>query len=135
VTKATKKKFLFDAMKIEADEFRMPDDGRQWRASAGQRKTMFINLAAFADKFGRGACPSVNTLQERTGFSRSTTFRYLADLMLKGWIVNRGKSRFQGTTTWDLNLSPIVPDSLPNGVKVEPAKVSKSNPIVSKSSQ
>jgi len=122
----TKKKFLFDAMKIKADAFRMPDDGRQWRASAAQRKSMFTNLAAFADKFGRGACPSVDTLQGRTGYSRSTTFRYLADLMLAGWIVNRGKSRFQGTTTWDLNLARTVPDSPLNGVKVEPAMVSKS---------
>lgn len=102
-----KKTFLFDAMKLNADLFRMPDDGRKWRYDAERRKTLFINLGAFADKTGHGACPSVKTLCERTGHTRSAEWRYLADLLLAGWIVNRGKSRFQGTTTWDLNLTPM----------------------------
>jgi hypothetical protein len=116
---AKKKTFLFDAMKLDADLFRMPDDGRKWRYDAGRRKHLFVTLGGFADRDGTGACPGTKKVCARTGFTRSALYRYLGDLLLAGWITNCGKSRFQGTTKWDLHLVPVP---------VEPEKKSEKKP-------
>ncbi len=110
----TKKKFLFDAHKSPASRFEMPGDGRKAKHKAHFRRSLLLEYGSFADKFGRGACPSAKTLAARLGCSEKTVDRYTADLKQLGFVQNRGKSRFRGTMVRDLDLPPIGSDSQPS---------------------
>ena len=104
------KKFLFAAHKILAENFEMPDDGRKAKHKSACRRSLFMELASFADADGRGAWPSAKTLAKRLGQSERSVQRYLADLTKLGFCQSRGKSKFGGSAIRDLIL-PITTDS------------------------
>jgi hypothetical protein len=86
-----------DARSLTFEDFKLPTDGRKWRAVAKERRALFMELASYAnDGDGSGACPSIKNLQRAIG-SRRSTFRRLDDLKKLGLVVDEGKSRFQGT--------------------------------------
>jgi len=107
-----KRKFLFAAHKCDSHLFEMADDGRKTKHASGCRRTLFMELASFADADGRGAWPSYKTLAKRLGYSESKIKRYITDLTKLGFCVTRGKSKFGGTVIRDLNLPAIGSDTL-----------------------
>jgi hypothetical protein len=132
-----KSAILFNAHKLMPEQFIVAEDGRTRHHRGVCRRNLFVEMASFADKDGRGVCASANTLAKRLGFSRRTIWRYLGDLLLMGWIRNRGtKSKYQGTTTWDLFLFPTpptvpsTPDSSDSTVPSTSATVPSTEPTV-----
>jgi hypothetical protein len=66
------------------EEFRLPDDKRQWKPLARNRQALANFLATYADGDGSRIFPSVATMTEHFGWSRATAFRLLADLRALG---------------------------------------------------
>jgi hypothetical protein len=62
------------------EEFKLPNDKRQWKSLARNRQSLANFLATYADGDGSRVCPSVETMTEHFGWHRATTFRLLADL-------------------------------------------------------
>jgi hypothetical protein len=104
------KKFLFAAGKLNASDFVLLTDTRKSKAQSGHRRSLFLELAHFADADGRGAWPSAKTLAKKLGWGERTVRRYMADLTKLGFCTSRGKSKFGGSAIRDLTI-PIVPDS------------------------
>ncbi len=97
-------KAVRDARRFSFEDFRSPDDGRQWKSVAGQRRAYYLELSTYADGDGTNAFPSIRSLQRIFGDSRRTVFRRLADLKELGFIKDVGKSKFQGTTIREVLL-------------------------------
>lgn len=97
-------KAVRDARRFSFEDFRSPDDGRQWKSVAGQRRSYFIEIASYADSDGTNAFPSIESLQRILGDSRRTVFRRLAELKELGFIRDVGKSKYQGTTIREVLL-------------------------------
>jgi hypothetical protein len=62
------------------EEFRLPDEGRQWKSNARNRQALANFLATYADGDGTRIFPSAETMTKHFGWGRATTFRLLADL-------------------------------------------------------
>jgi len=141
---AKKRAILFGAHKLMPEQFIMSDElrdnggpnhdalhPRQRRSNSTQRRQLFIEMASFTDKNGSSACMSAGTLGKRMGCHRRTVYRLQGDLLLMGWIVNRGKShQYQGTNIWDLTLTPtppIEPNPNSNGDKLDSSMVTNSS--------
>jgi hypothetical protein len=90
-------KAVRDARQLELEDFRLPTDGRKWKAVAKDRRAVFMELCTYADGDGSGACPGVKSLQRAIG-SKSSVIRRLGDLKQLGLVEDEGKSRYQGTT-------------------------------------
>src|SRR5579872_372213 len=112
---------LFDVCKISIDMFRMPTDGRKWKAAAGNRKTLMIQLAGYANADGTSIRPSTKTLADQTGFSRRKVCRLLDDLKVLGFCEKVGRYGQRGAairklvlpaTTPSETRSPSVSDSI-----------------------
>jgi hypothetical protein len=101
------KNCLFDACKISIEMFRMPTDGRKWKAAAGNRKTLMIQLAGYANADGTSIRPSTITLAEQTGFSRRKVCYLLDDLKMLGLCERVGRYGQKGPAIRRL----MVPES------------------------
>jgi len=109
----SKKKFLFDAHKIDSVRFLLPDDGRKAKHKAAQRRALWLELASFGNCFGRDVFPSNKTLAKKLLWSEPTVERRMRELKDMGFVVNEGRShRFGGTMVRHLAVpsdSPALP--------------------------
>jgi hypothetical protein len=107
---------LFEVSKLPVERFRKPTDGRKWKAAASARKTMLVQLAAYADSDGTSIRPSTQTLAEQTGFSRRKVCYLLDDLRELGFMERTGRLGQKGPAIRRLKLpekSPLrVSDSV-----------------------
>jgi hypothetical protein len=69
-----------DVRNIPLADYRLPDDGRQWKKLAVIRQRLANFLATFADASGERIFPSEKTMSTFLGCHRATTYRTLADL-------------------------------------------------------
>jgi hypothetical protein len=106
------KNCLFDACKIPIEVFRIPTDGRKWKAAAGNRKTLMMQLAGYANADGTSIRPSTKTLADQTGFSRRKVCRLLDDLKVLGLCERVGRYGQRGAAIRRLML-PEKPSSIP----------------------
>lgn len=108
------KNCLFEAHKIQPEQFRLPDDGRKWKVNTFNRRTLFLELASFANGDGSSVRPSIPTLMERTGFCRTKIFNLLDDLKALGFWEKAGRHGWNGQTIRQLNM-PDKPTETPSG--------------------
>jgi hypothetical protein len=106
------KNCLFDVCKIPIEVFRMPTDGRKWKAAAGNRKTLMMQLAGYANADGTSIRPSTKTLADQTGFSRRKVCRLLDDLKVLGFCERVGRYGQRGAAIRKLVL-PEKPSNTP----------------------
>jgi hypothetical protein len=104
------KNCLFDACKIPIESFRILTDGRKWKAAAGNRKTLMMQLAGYANADGTSIRPSTKTLADQTGFSRRKVCRLLDDLKVLGFCERVGRYGQRGAAIRRLML-PEKPSS------------------------
>jgi hypothetical protein len=87
------------------EEFKLPDEGRQWKSNARNRQALANFLATYADGDGTRIFPSVETMNKHFGWGRATVFRLLADLralqLLSDKIGLHGK---QGTAVREMDV-------------------------------
>jgi hypothetical protein len=62
------------------EEFRLPDDKREWKHVARNRQALANFLATYADGNGSRVYPGEKVMTSHFGWSRGTTFRVLDDL-------------------------------------------------------
>ena len=69
-----------DLAKVPIDRYRLPKDGRKWKAVARQRMALAEWLAIHGDGDGSRICPSEKSMTHHFGWSRRKTFYLLGDL-------------------------------------------------------
>jgi Helix-turn-helix domain len=121
---------LFEVCKLPIENFRLPTDGRKWKAAASARKTLLVQLAGFADADGTSIRPSTQTLADQTGFSRSKVCRLLDDLKELGFMERTGRYGQRGAAIRRLmlpeNASGTESKTPPLGVQDSIVRVSDS---------
>ena len=95
-TKTEFKNCLFQSFKIPLEKFRLPEDGRKWKASAFNRSALFKELASFANADGTNIWPSIPTLIKSTGWSRSKVCYTLDELTALGLMERTGRKGQHG---------------------------------------
>ena len=91
----------------------MPEtDGRKWKAAAGNRKSLMMQLAGYANADGTSIRPSTKTLADQTGFSRRKVCRLLDDLKVLGLCERVGRYGQRGAAIRRL-MMPEKPSSTP----------------------
>ncbi len=106
------KSCLFEICKLPIEYFRLPSDGRKWKAAASARKTLAVQLAGYADPDGTSIRPSIKTLAEQTGFSRAKVCRLMDDLKELRFMERTGRYGQRGAAIRRLML-PDRPSSIP----------------------
>jgi hypothetical protein len=102
------KSCLFEVCKIPVESFRLPTDGRKWKAAASARKTLAVQLAGYANADGTSIRPSTQTLADQTGFSRSKVCRLLDDLKELGFMERTGRHGQRGAAIRRLMLPELA---------------------------
>ena len=128
------KNCLFDACKIPIEVFRIPTDGRKWKAAASNRKTLMIQLAGYANADGTSIRPSTKTLADQTGFSRRKVCRLLDDLKVLGLCERVGRYGQRGAAIRKLVL-PDNPSSATAPILRVPDSISESAEFDSQSAR
>src|SRR5450631_3509134 len=121
---------LMDATDMPPYLFALATDGRKNFHQCRSRKALFQVLAKSADPDGAAACPSIETMMEKTGDSRMTIHRRLNELETLGFAVRGGLHTFYKTRIWSLHL-PTAP--VPDSSEEPKAPVSDSSAPVSDS--
>jgi hypothetical protein len=97
---------------VPPERYRLPDDGRQWKHVCVQRQRLAFFLSTYADPDGTSVMPGVESkMCPFMGLTRRAVQYLLDDLKALGFLVDCGKSRFQGTTDRKLMLGAIVQSS------------------------
>jgi hypothetical protein len=124
------KSCLFEVCKLPVEIFRKSTDGRKWKAGAGARKALAVQLAGYADANGTSIRPSIKTLVAQTGFSRAKVFRQLDDLKELGFMERTGRHGQRGAAIRRLMLperpSTVTAETASLGVEDTVFRVSDS---------
>jgi hypothetical protein len=97
---------------VPPERYRLPDDGRQWKHVCVQRQRLAFFLSTYADPDGTSVMPGVESrMCPHMGLKRRAVQYLLDDLKALGFLVDCGKSRFQGTMDRKLLLGAIVQSS------------------------
>jgi hypothetical protein len=92
------------------DYYRLPSDGRKWRAAASNRRQLLEYLATFADGDGSNVQVGVERMEDKfQPISRATIFRLLDDLReLRALAPKSGLTSRYGTAVRSLTLEAFA---------------------------
>lgn len=110
-----------DLRDIPLDRYRLPKDGRKWKAIARERMALAEWLGTHGDGDGSRIYPGVDSMIRHFGWSRRKTFYLLADLKELGLLSSAGLTSEHGTRKRRINLEAFhgagVQDSPRAGVQ------------------
>ena len=109
-------KCVRDIREFPPESYRLPSDGRKWRAVCAERRSVAMQLATYANGDGTSIETGVARLMRETGIPRSTLFRRLDELRTLGILNSKhGLTKEHGTARRSLTVSklraPEVSDS------------------------
>jgi hypothetical protein len=85
--------------------YRLPTDGRKWRAQASNRRQLLEWLATFANGDGSSIEVGIERMEEKFSVSRATIFNLLGDLTkLRALAPKSGLTSRYGTAVRSLTL-------------------------------
>lgn len=97
-----------DLRNVPLEKYRLPKDGRKWKAIARDRMALAEWLATYGDADGSRIHPSVNSMIRHFGWSHGKNAYLLNDLEELDLLVAEGLTSEHGTRRRRMNLSAFI---------------------------
>src|ERR1700737_1192339 len=107
-SKQSSVKCVRDLREFPPASYRLPDDGRKWKALCDERRKIANHLATYANGDGTSITAGINRWVKETGIKRRTLFRRLDDLRRLGHLRDKhGLTGESGTARRSLDVSKL----------------------------